>query len=50
MKEGFHIEVWEIFLALEGLLLVFAQACEDSEQVPLWSWGLIEDHIKALVP
>ena len=49
MKEGLHIEVWEIFLALEGLLLVFAQACEDSEHVPSWSWGSIEDDIKALV-
>ena len=49
MKEGLHIEVWEIFLALEGLLLVFAQACEDSEQVPSWSWGSIEDGIKSLL-
>ena len=32
-----------------GLLLVFAQACEGSEQVLSWSWGSIEDDINALV-
>ena len=48
-RRGSILKCPSIFLALEGLLLVFAQACEDSEQVPSWSWGSIEDGIKALL-
>lgn len=50
MTTGLKIEAWEIFLAVEGLLLATAKHFEDGGgNKPDWSWSSIADFVTSLM-
>ena len=51
MVGGLKVDVWDIFLALEGLFLSVAEVVEADDQAPSvsWTWSGIEKHVDMLL-
>ena len=49
MADGLRIEIWNIFLALEGLFLSVADKVEAEALDVSWKWSAIEEHVDILL-
>lgn len=49
MTEALSVEVWDTFLALEGIFLNVGEKMEAQENQPKWNWEEVSDIIKRIV-